>query len=469
MCDEARCPNKARCWEAGTATFLLMGDRCTRNCRFCSVEHARGHLPAPDPEEALRVVQAAELMELDHVVLTSVTRDDLDDGGASHFAHVIRTIHERLPDVTVEALIPALTGNHLGCVLDAGVDVLAHNLEVVRRLTPLVRDRRADYDLSLSVLRQAGQMDPQVRTKSSLLLGLGETLDEVCEALDHMREASVEIVALGQYLRPTRHNIEVAQYIEPDDWNDIRTEALARGFAHVAAGPFVRTSYLAHEALSPPTPVPVPTLSYPQGLTLMERAQRELVDGKEESLIVLTHEPVITLGRMADEANVLAGAERLAREGIQVVRTTRGGEVTYHGPGQLVVYPVLDLGRRRMGTRRYVQALLGAVRRALVALGVEAVLLDDVIGVFVRSGEGPPAKVAALGVSVSRGITGHGVAVNVDVDLHAYDLIVPCGLSQVGVASLHQLIRPPPTVEQTAEKLVQELRVTFGPHLRILP
>jgi lipoic acid synthetase len=463
VCDEARCPNKDECWGSGTATFLLMGEQCTRNCRFCSVRTAGAPDP-PDASEADRVVEAARILGLRHVVLTSVTRDDLTDAGASHFCRVVRAIREHVPGASVEALVPPLDDQGLKAVIEAGVAVLAHNIEVVRRLTPLVRDPKADYGQSLALLKKAKEIEPGVRTKSSLLLGLGETHEEVLEALDDLRDAGVDLVAIGQYLQPTKEHCPVEEYVTPGRWDLIRSEALARGFGHVAAGPFVRTSYRAHEALAP-----VPVIAYRDGLALQEQAQRSVAEGGPESLIVLTHPPVITLGRQADPSLVTASAETLSERGIEVVRTTRGGEVTFHGPGQLVVYPIVNLERRGLGGRRYVQLLVDAVVATLGSFGIEAFTIEGVIGVFVRCGEGPPAKIAAAGVSISRAITGHGVAVNVDVDPEGFTLIVPCGLGDFQVTSMHQLLDPAPRPEAVAARLVAELRARLGQELRVVP
>jgi lipoic acid synthetase len=467
VCEQARCPNKAECWGSGTATFLLMGDRCTRSCRFCSVSQADAALAPPDPAEAQGVLEAAKLLGLRHVVLTSVTRDDLSDGGAAHYASVIELIHEKLDAVTVEVLIPPLGTEGLRTVVRAGPEVIAHNVEVVRRLTPEVRDPRADYDASLGVLRQLRGLHPAVRIKSSLMLGFGETRAEILECLDDLRAAGVDIVAIGQYLQPTPGQVPVAEYVTPEQFDEIREQALIRRFTHVAAGPFVRTSFRAHEAVKPP--VPVPEIAYQDAMALMQKAQRELIRGGPESVIVLSHPPVITLGRQADPSHVRSSQEVLEEAGIEVVRTTRGGEVTYHGPGQVVVYPVLDIGRRKMGTRAYVTALLECTRRALVGLGVAAVLNPDLIGVFVEDNQGPPAKIAALGVSVSRGITGHGVAVNVTTVPAQFAHIVPCGLTDVRVASLGRFIDPVPSAETVATRLVAELADRFGRDLRLLP
>jgi len=463
VCEEARCPNKGACWGSGTATFLVLGARCTRRCAFCSVKPAEGPLPPPDPGEAERIVEAARILGLRHVVVTSVTRDDLEDGGAGHIAAVVSRIHEDLPAASVEALVPELREAGIRAVIAAGVDVLAHNVEVVRRLTPIVRDARADFDGSLEVLRSAKRIAPDVRTKSSLLVGLGETQGEILETLDDMREAGVDIVAIGQYLRPTRRNVEVAEYVTPERWDGIRAEALARGFAHVAAGPFVRTSYRAHEAVHRVRLVP-----YAEGLTLQSRAQDDLRARGVESLIVLAHPAVITLGRKADASLVTAERGVLEQRGIEVVRTTRGGEVTYHGPGQLVVYPIVDIAKRGMRGRGYVALLLDAALEVLAGYGIEAFLVPGVIGVFVGK-HGASAKIAAVGVSVSRGVTGHGMALNVSTDLEAYSLIVPCGLRDHGVTSMREIVDPAPAIDEVASRLVSALRSRLGEHLRILP
>jgi lipoate-protein ligase B len=410
------------------------------------------------------VVEAARTLGLRHVVLTSVTRDDLEDGGGRHIAAVVHALREQLPGVVVEALIPALDTGALRTVLDSGVDILAHNVEVVRRLTPLVRDARSDYDGSLELLRASRRLAPGIRTKSSLLLGLGESREEISEALADLRDAGVDLIAIGQYLRPTDAHAPVEEYVTPDAWDEIRVEALEAGFTHVAAGPFVRTSFRAHEAVTA-----VPEVEYRKGLELQARARERIRTGGPESLIVLQHAPVITLGRLADPAMVTCPPGRLDDMGIEVVRTSRGGEVTYHAPGQLVIYPILDLARRRLGGRRYVGLLLEAIRETLVGYGIEATLVEGLVGVFVSMPEGPPAKIAAAGVSISRSITGHGIAVNVDPDLAGFSLIVPCGLTGYGVTSIREVLGQSPAMEEVASRLVASLRSRLGQELRRLP
>jgi len=247
VCEEARCPNLPACWGQGTATFMILGEICTRACRFCAVKH--GKPSPPDPEEPERLASAAKALGLRYVVLTSVDRDDLPDGGASHFASCIRALKKAAPNLRVEALIPDFSGQReaLEEVVEAGPDVVGHNLETVRRLTPRVRDRRAGYELSLFVLRTLKELSPKIFTKSSLLLGLGETEEEVEEALRDLREAGVDIVVLGQYLRPTPRELSVARYVPPEEFEAWRMRALKLGFRAVLSGPLVRTSFRASE------------------------------------------------------------------------------------------------------------------------------------------------------------------------------------------------------------------------------
>jgi len=250
VCEEANCPNLGECWSGrdgpGTATFMLLGDRCSRGCNFCDVE--TGGMDPPDPEEPETVAEAVAEIGLDYVVLTSVDRDDLPDQGAGHFAATIREIRERHPDVLVEALIPDFQGDPelVGEVLDAGPDVLAHNVETVERLQWPVRDRRAGYEQSLSVLRQAAAADTYAKT--SLMLGVGEYAHEVYQTLGDLRTVGVDIVTLGQYLQPSRSHLEISEYVHPDafeTWRRVAEEEL--GFAYCASGPMVRSSYKAGE------------------------------------------------------------------------------------------------------------------------------------------------------------------------------------------------------------------------------
>jgi lipoic acid synthetase len=246
VCEEARCPNQGECWAQGTATILILGDVCTRGCRFCAV--TTGHPTGmPDPGEPARVAASVRDAELNYVVLTSVDRDDLPDGGASVFADTIRAIRQAVPGVLVEALIPDYLGHTLEIVIDAGPHVLGHNIEVVRRLTPSVRDRRASYDRSLDVLRLARKASATLLTKSSLMVGLGETDDEVLESLRDLRAADVSIVTLGQYLQPTKNHHPVNRYVTPEQFQAFEVQARDMGFEFAASGPRVRSSYRAAE------------------------------------------------------------------------------------------------------------------------------------------------------------------------------------------------------------------------------
>lgn len=246
VCEEARCPNQGECFGHGTATFLILGETCTRACRFCAVRTGdpRGAL---DPHEPSRVAEAARDAGLCYVVVTSVNRDDLPDGGAGQYAATVEAVRRVAPGTLVEVLIPDYLEDRLSTVVEARPNVLGHNVEVVRRLTPLVRDRRASYDRSLAVLRQARAKAPGLLTKSSLMLGLGESEDEVLEALRDLAEAGVRAVTLGQYLQPTRRHWPVVRFWTPDEFDRLAGLARAMGFAFVASGPRVRSSYRAAE------------------------------------------------------------------------------------------------------------------------------------------------------------------------------------------------------------------------------
>ncbi|MGD9031235.1 MAG: lipoyl synthase [Desulfobacteraceae bacterium] len=246
VCQEARCPNLGECFSHGTATFLILGDRCTRNCGFCAVAH--GPLAPPDPEEPDRVAEAVKGMGLRHVVVTSVTRDDLPDGGANHFAETIRAIQEMTPDAKVEVLIPDFQGSlsALKTVLDAQPHVLNHNIETVPRLYPSVRPG-AIYEKSLRLLMRVKDLNPSIPTKSGLMLGLGETPKEIHQTLLDLLHVGCSILTLGQYLQPSMNHLPVERFIPPAEFDRWRDTALQMGFLEVASGPFVRSSFHAKE------------------------------------------------------------------------------------------------------------------------------------------------------------------------------------------------------------------------------
>jgi lipoic acid synthetase len=248
VCEEARCPNLGECWSHHTATVMLLGDTCTRACRFCAVSHGR---PMPvDAAEPGRVAEAVERLGLRHVVMTSVNRDDLPDGGAAHFAATAAAVHARVPDCTIEVLIPDLQGDHdaLATVVAAPIAILNHNTETVPRLYKRVRPG-AVYERSLGILSAAKRLRPDVRTKTGLMLGLGETRDEILAVLDDLRAADCDVLTLGQYLRPSMDELPVERYVTPDEFVALGEDARALGFKYVESGPLVRSSYHAWQHL----------------------------------------------------------------------------------------------------------------------------------------------------------------------------------------------------------------------------
>jgi lipoic acid synthetase len=242
VCEEAQCPNRWECWSAGTATFMIAGERCTRACGFCAVTTAKPF--ALEADEPQRVAEAVRRMKLKHVVVTAVARDDLKDGGAEHFAQTIRAIRAVDPKIVIEVLVPDFHNREdaVSTVLDAGPDVFNHNLETCERLTPVVRSR-AKYRLSLAVLQRARELAPRIATKSGIMLGLGETELEIFQTMDDLREAGVQALTMGQYLRPSPQHLPVVAYIHPDNFKNYADIAREKGFAHVASGPLVRSSY----------------------------------------------------------------------------------------------------------------------------------------------------------------------------------------------------------------------------------
>ncbi|MFH1132924.1 MAG: lipoyl synthase [Nanoarchaeota archaeon] len=249
VCQEAHCPNMAECWhQAKTATFMVLGDTCTRTCRFCAIAKATQGKPL-DPDEPRKLAEAIAEMNLDYAVITSVDRDDLPDGGADHFAACIKAIRQQRPSVRIEVLIPDFSGSEqcLKKIVEARPDVIGHNIETVSSLQKKVRDLRAGYLQSLSVLSAVKRLGPKIFTKSSLILGLGESKEEVIEAMQDLRKAGCDILTLGQYLKPKNRSLEVEEFITPDAFAEYRRIAEELGFLFVASGPFVRSSYRAGE------------------------------------------------------------------------------------------------------------------------------------------------------------------------------------------------------------------------------
>ena len=250
VCEEAKCPNMSECWSSGTATIMLLGDVCTRACRFCAVNtgNPQGWL---DPDEPAKTARSVQLMNLKYVVLTSVNRDDLDDGGAGQYAACVREVKSVNPQTAVEALTPDFLGvlADVETVVDSGIEVFAQNVETVRRLTHPVRDPRASYEQTLEVLAHATRYRPDVLTKTSLMLGLGETEAEIIQCMDDLREAEVDIVTFGQYLQPTANHYPIDRYVSPQEFEKYRQWGLDKGFLEVVSGVLVRSSYRAEQVL----------------------------------------------------------------------------------------------------------------------------------------------------------------------------------------------------------------------------
>jgi len=250
VCEESMCPNIGECWNAGTGTIMVLGSVCTRACRFCAVDtgNPKGWL---DEQEPANTGRAVKLMGLDYVVITSVDRDDLPDGGAAHYAACVREIKKQNPQTAVEALTPDFNGvmEHVEVVVDSGLEVFAQNVETVKRLTHPVRDPRAGYEQTISVLAHAKKHRPDVLTKTSLMLGLGERDNEILKTMDDLRAANVDILTLGQYLRPTPNHLAVERYVSPEEFDLYRQEGLEKGFFEVVAGPMIRSSYRAEQVL----------------------------------------------------------------------------------------------------------------------------------------------------------------------------------------------------------------------------
>ncbi len=248
VCEEAHCPNIHECWGGGTATLMLMGDTCTRGCRFCAVTsgHPNGRL---DPLEPIKVAKVLSEWGLEYIVLTSVARDDLPDGGADHFAQTVRAIKKKNPEILIEVLIPDFQGNldSLRKVVEAKPDVIDHNIETVERLTPTVRDRRAKYRQTLELLENVKRLDPTRYTKSAIMLGLGERDEEIRQVLADLRAVDVDFLTIGQYLRPSHRHLKVESYVRPDQFAEYQRWGEELGFKYVASGPLVRSSYRAGE------------------------------------------------------------------------------------------------------------------------------------------------------------------------------------------------------------------------------
>ncbi|OLS24038.1 MAG: Lipoyl synthase [Candidatus Heimdallarchaeota archaeon LC_2] len=248
VCEEASCPNKTECWSSGTATFMLMGDTCTRGCKFCNVKTAKSPPPL-DPQEPENLATALYDWDVNYIVITSVDRDDMEDGGSVHLAECIEAVKNEHPNIKIEILMPDFKGQKADIerIIDANPEVLAHNIETVRRLTPIVRDRRATYDQSIKVLAHIKNINPDAYTKSSIMVGLSETKEEVIQTMKDLREVDVDFLTIGQYMRPTLRHLPVKEYLNPEIFEEYRILGEKMGFKYVASGPLVRSSYKAGE------------------------------------------------------------------------------------------------------------------------------------------------------------------------------------------------------------------------------
>ena len=492
VCEEAKCPNIGECWNAGTATIMLMGAVCTRACRFCSVDtgNPRGWLDQEEPENTARSV---ELMKLKYIVLTSVNRDDLPDGGAEHYAAAIRAIKRRTPEVAVEALTPDFQGvmRDVETVVDSGLDVFAQNVETVKRLTHPVRDPRAGYEQTIAVLAHAKKHKPSVLTKTSLMLGLGESDAEIAATMDDLRAVNVDLLTLGQYLRPTMHHLPVQRFVTPAEFDKYREWALAKGFRECVSGPLVRSSYRAEQALAgnnaglkngengngdipdllakgdapqiearfvaraladvgnvapsskefgAPTVKWLGKVDYEPTWREMQRITDTRDANTPDEIWLLEHPPVFTLGLNADASHVLAAGD------IPVVKIDRGGQVTYHGPGQLVVYPLIDIRRAGLGVRDLVTALERAVIDYCASLGIQAECRKNAPGVYVDG-----RKIASVGLRIRRGASYHGLAFNVNMELEPFQRINPCGYAGLQMTQLAELGQQNAGVQETGQ------------------
>jgi lipoic acid synthetase len=480
ICTSGNCPNIGECWNTGTATLMILGDICTRSCKFCGTKS--GKPLSPDPGEPDRVAQVVRTMRLKHCVITSVDRDDLPDGGAGHWSETIRKIREVNPGVTIETLIPDFRGNttDIDRVIDSAPDVIAHNVETVRRLTPLIRSV-AKYEVSLGVLKHIASRG--VRSKSGLMLGLGETEEEVMETLNDLRETGCKIVTIGQYLAPSLRHIPVVEYVTPQKFEEYRDKGLGIGFEFVESGPLVRSSYHAERHIMPgPTPQTPrsrviyddlgrkdfkETWEYQEGFFNAKVAEKSNPDSTGEKtpdrLIFVEHNHVYTLGKSGSEQNLLLDYIQLQARDALFYRIDRGGDITYHGPGQLVGYPIFDLDGLKLGLKEYIHLLEEAIIRCVASYGIEGGRLEGATGVWIEPGDSSRArKICAIGVRASRFVTMHGFALNVNTDLSYFNHINPCGFTDKGVTSIEKETGRKVSMDDIKDSMSNIMREVFG-------
>ncbi len=493
ICTSGNCPNIGECWNAGTATLMILGDICTRSCKFCGT--ASGKPLPPDEGEPERVARAVKTMGLRHCVITSVDRDDLPDGGAQHWADTIRLIKEVNPEVTIETLIPDFRGNvsDIDRVIDAGPDVISHNIETVRRLTPLIRSV-AKYEVSLDVLRHINARG--MAAKSGFMLGLGESEDEVTEALHDLYATGCNIVTIGQYLAPTLSHIPVVEYITPDKFEKYKQKGLEIGFRFVESGPLVRSSFHAEKHiikeqgtrniikdLEPKSAIHKQparviyddigfrdykeTWEYQEqffNAKVREKGQVNSVGERTpDRLIFVEHNHVYTLGKSGSQQNLLLNYIQLKAHDASFYHIDRGGDITYHGPGQLVGYPIFDIGAMNLGLKEYIHLIEEAVIKCISQFGVTGGRLEGATGVWIDPGiSARTRKICAIGVRASRYVTMHGFALNVSTDLSYFDHINPCGFTDKGVTSIKKETGRDVSMSDVKEIMSNTMREVFG-------
>ena len=479
ICTSGNCPNIGECWNAGTATLMILGDICTRTCKFCGT--ASGKPLPPDRDEPERVAQAVKTMGLRHCIITSVDRDDLPDGGAQHWAETIRRIKETNAGVTIETLIPDFRGNipDIDTVIDAGPDVISHNIETVRRLTPLIRSV-AKYEVSLKVLKHIASAGKTA--KSGLMLGLGESEEEVTEVLHDLHATGCSIVTIGQYLAPTLNHIPVVEYIAPEKFEEYRQKGHAIGFRFVESSPLVRSSFHAEKHVAQGTGHGT------QGMVIFDdlgfRDYKEtweyqeqffnakvrekgsgsgVEEGTPDRLIFVEHNHVYTLGKSGSQQNLLLNYIQLKAHDAQFYHIDRGGDITYHGPGQLVGYPIFDIGAMKLGLKEYIHLIEEAVIKCISQFGVTGGRLEGATGVWIDPGiSARTRKICAIGVRASRYVTMHGFALNVSTDLSYFDHINPCGFTDKGVTSIEKETGRSVSMSEVKKIMSNTMREVFG-------
>ncbi|MDR2971087.1 MAG: lipoyl synthase [Bacteroidales bacterium] len=456
ICSSGKCPNLCECWSRGTATFMIMGDVCTRTCRFCATKSGK---PLPlDNSEPERVAESVFLMKLKHCVITSVDRDDLPDKGAAHWAETIRKIRKKNPNIIIELLIPDYQNELLQIVIDSKPDIIGHNLETVERLTPVIRSK-ATYQNSLETLRQIAVFG--ILTKTGIMVGLGETEEEVFQTLAEARNSGTSIVTIGQYLQPAKNNLEVVQYITPAQFEKYKKYALKLGYKHVESAPLVRSSYMSDKVKKFMQFTDWQTIDYKQAWNKQEALFQEIIQAKSEgkdtrgleTVFLCEHPHVYTLGKNGQVNNLLISEEFLRKIDAVFYRIDRGGDITYHGPGQLVGYPILDLENHERSLKGYIHNMEEAIIQTLAFFGIESARLDGATGVWLDGNSKTARKICAIGVRASRFVTMHGFALNVNTDLSYFNYINPCGFLDKGVTSMQKELGKTINMQEVKEVL----------------